>query len=107
MGTRSALCSPLTHPTEEGEEESDEPILGKQLQGEEKNARIARYIGQVLTTLGKLPLERIHSMLKMFIIDPTCKYDFSPQQLHHLLDKLSRENVVEMENGMYRLVKRS
>ena len=104
--TTSRLIS--YNPTEEdepkeGEEQTDEPIWGKQLQGEEKNARIARYINQVLTGMGKLPLERIHSMLKLFVLDPTCTYDFTPQQLHKLLDRLAEEKVLEIENGLYKL----
>ena len=57
----------------------------------------------MLTNLGSLPLERIHNMLKMFVVDPATKYDKSEEQLGAFLMKLVEQDVLEYTNSPFKL----
>ena len=57
----------------------------------------------MLTNLGSLPLERIHNMLKMFVVDPATKYDKSEQQLQVFLMQLVEQGVLEYNNSQFKL----
>jgi anaphase-promoting complex subunit 2 len=60
------------------------------------------YIFGMLTNLGQLPLERIHSMLKTFVAGSDHKYDKTPQQLAVFLQQLCRDEKLECSpDGMY------
>ena len=57
----------------------------------------------MLTNLGKLSLERIHSMLCMFAMQGTGAGQFSQAQLKAFLDKKVREQQLTHSAGMYQL----
>ena len=54
----------------------------------------------MLTNFDSLPLDRIHNMLKMYVTDPP--YDRSIEQLSAFMGKLSTEDKVMLEGGMYK-----
>lgn len=59
----------------------------------------------MLTNLGKLPINRIHNTLKMFMSSGDNKYDKTIQELGQLLWRLCTEGKLEQVDGEYRLVK--
>jgi anaphase-promoting complex subunit 2 len=60
------------------------------------------YISGMLTNLGQLTLDRIHSMLKTFVAGSDHKYDKTPQQLAVFLQQLCREEKLECTpDGLY------
>lgn len=54
----------------------------------------------MLTNFDALGLDRIHNMLKMFVTDPP--YDRTIEQLSGFLGKLSTEDKIVLEGGVYR-----
>lgn len=58
----------------------------------------------MLTNLNKLPLDRIHNNLKMFMSGGDNQYDKSLPELQQLLWRLSAEGKLEQVDGEYRLV---
>ena len=60
------------------------------------------YIIGMLTNFDSLPLERIHNMLKMFVVEP--QYDKTSEQLASFLGKLVAEDKLIMEGTSYRRV---
>jgi anaphase-promoting complex subunit 2 len=58
------------------------------------------FILGMLTNFDALGLDRIHNMLKMFVTDPP--YDRTIEQLSGFLGKLSTEDKVVLEGGVYR-----
>lgn len=66
------------------------------------------YICGMLSNLGSLRLNRIHSMLKSFVAGSDHQYDKTPQQLAIFLQELCKRNVLECSpDGTYSLVKTS
>lgn len=61
------------------------------------------YILAMLQNLKQLPLERIHTMLKMFVQTPS--YDKTQGQLAGFLQQLVGDGKVEVSAGMYRIKK--
>lgn len=59
----------------------------------------------MLTNLTKLPLDRIHNNLKMFMSGGDNKYDKSLPELQQLLWRLCSDGKLEQVDGEYRLVK--
>lgn len=59
----------------------------------------------MLTNLTKLPLDRIHNNLKMFMSGGDNKYDKSLPELQQLLWRLCSDGKLEHVDGEYRLVK--
>lgn len=59
----------------------------------------------MLTNLNKLPLNRIHNSLKMFMSGGDNKYEKSLPELQQLLWRLCSEGKLEQVDGEYRLVK--
>ncbi|KAL7554370.1 hypothetical protein ACHAWF_017822 [Thalassiosira exigua] len=60
------------------------------------------YIFGMLSNLGQLPLERIHSMLKTFVAGSDHKYDKTPQQLAVFLQQLCTDGKLECSpDGLY------
>ena len=57
----------------------------------------------MLTNLGKLPLERIHSMLKMFAMQGTGGKECTPVELKAFLDRKVREQQLSVAGGLYQL----
>ena len=65
---------------------------------------IWQFIVGMLTNLESLPLDRIHSMLKMFAMQgPGSEY--SIPELKAFLDKKVKEQKLVCESGVYRLTK--
>ncbi|RKP08253.1 hypothetical protein THASP1DRAFT_15889 [Thamnocephalis sphaerospora] len=60
------------------------------------------FIKNMLTSLGSMPLDRIHSMLSMFMQGPV-RFERSPAELREFLDLMVREDKLELVGGMYRL----
>jgi anaphase-promoting complex subunit 2 len=70
----------------------------------DENAEMAvyePYIFAMLRNLGQLPLERIHNMLQMFVKTPA--YDKSQAQLATFLTKLTADERLAMQAGMYKV----
>ena len=64
------------------------------------------YVVGMLTNLGKLPLDRIHTMLKMFAMQgPSSSHDWSPAELKTFLDKKVKEQQLVCSGGLYQLNK--
>lgn len=59
----------------------------------------------MLTNLNKLPVDRIHNNLKMFMSGGDNKYDKSLPELQQLLWRLCSDGKLEQTDGEYRLVK--
>jgi anaphase-promoting complex subunit 2 len=59
------------------------------------------YIIGMLRNMGKLPLERIHNMLKMFCADP--KYDKEIDSLEQFLDKMCTDEKIESDGAVFSL----
>ncbi|KAK1743166.1 anaphase-promoting complex subunit 2 [Skeletonema marinoi] len=65
------------------------------------------YIVGMLSNLGQLPLQRIHTMLKTFVSGSEHNYDKTPNQLAVFLQQLCKEEKLEVgPDGMYKLLKK-
>ncbi|KAL7507453.1 hypothetical protein ACHAXN_004943 [Cyclotella atomus] len=65
------------------------------------------YIVGMLSNLGRIPLEKIHTMLKTFVAGSDHKYDKTPQQLAVFLQQLCKEEKLECSpDGLYKLLKK-
>lgn len=62
------------------------------------------FVQGMLTNLGSLPLDRIHSMLNMFAKVPT-PYSKTSAELKRFLEVMVQEEKVEYVDGMYKLKK--
>ncbi|CAH8560638.1 unnamed protein product [Schistosoma turkestanicum] len=62
------------------------------------------YITAMLTNLGSLSLDRIHSMLKMFALGSTSSLGFSRDELRQFLDRKLREGHLCYDGDMYKLL---
>jgi anaphase-promoting complex subunit 2 len=61
----------------------------------------------MLSNLGELRLEKIHSMLKTFVAGSDHKYDKTPSQLAVFLQQLCKEEKLECSpDGLYKLLKK-
>eukprot|EP00898_Chlorokybus_atmophyticus_P006884 jgi/Chlat1/7197/Chrsp57S06846 len=58
------------------------------------------YVLGMLANFDALPLDRIHNMLKMFVVDPP--YEKTSQQLAGFLAQMVKEDKLEHMDGMYR-----
>jgi len=82
-------------------EEADSVVESAEQQREAEMAVYESYVVGMLTNFKSLPLERIHNMLKMFVVDPP--YDKSAQQLSTFLGRLCARDKLELRDGSYRL----
>jgi len=57
----------------------------------------------MLTNLGKLPLDRIHTMLRMFAMQGQGGKECSPAELKVFLDRKVREQQLVCSGGAYQL----
>mmetsp|Transcript_15886 Transcript_15886/g.22588 ORF Transcript_15886/g.22588 Transcript_15886/m.22588 type:complete len:769 (-) Transcript_15886:29-2335(-) len=74
---------------------------------EEKMKVYESYIVGMLSNLGQLPLQRIHTMLKTFVSGSEHNYNKTPNQLAVFLQQLCKEEKVEVSpDGMYKLLKK-
>ena len=76
-------------------------------QEEEAMGMYEHYVVGMLTNLGQLPLDKIHSMLKMYVSGSDVKFDKTPQQLSVFLKHLCKQEKLECgPDGMYKLYKK-
>ena len=89
------------------DEDTQDHAVSVAAQEEEDLAIYESYICGMLNTHGQLPLDRIHSTLKMFVTGSDVKYNKTPQQLSRLLQHLCKQDKLECgPDGMYKLVKK-
>lgn len=63
------------------------------------------YIVGMLTNLESLPLDRIHSMLRMFAMQGPSSSQCSVDDLRRFLDRKVKDQELQFVNGFYRLPK--
>ena len=63
------------------------------------------YIVGMLSNLECMPIERIHSMLRMFAMQGTSAMECSLQELKLFLDRKVKEQSLILSGGVYRLPK--
>ena len=89
------------------EEEDEEGAVSLGAHAEEEMKVYESYIFGMLTNLKQLNLERIHSNLKTFVAGSDHKYDKTPQQLAVFLQRLCKEEKLEVSNdGVYSIFKK-
>ena len=89
------------------DDEDDQQAVSLGAHEEEAMKVYESYIMGMLTNLKQLPLERIHSMLKMFAAGSDHKYDKTPQQLAVFLQQLCRDDKLECSpDGLYTILKK-
>jgi len=91
---------------EEPDDESDQNIA---IENQEKEAMqvYESYIMGMLANLGKLPLDRIHNMLKMFVAGSDHKYNKTPHELSAFLQQMVKGGKLACgSDGLYALVKK-
>lgn len=75
-------------------------IDGERGQESDAMAHLEPFVIGMLTNFDSLPLDRIHNMLKMFATDPP--YNRTIEQLSSFMSKLSTEDKVVLEGGLYK-----
>ncbi|XP_062517010.1 anaphase-promoting complex subunit 2-like [Corticium candelabrum] len=95
----------IEHRYDDMEGESNEGLVEDQRR--EKLQVCWSFIVGMLTNLGSLPLERIHSMLKMFAVQgpSSAGSDCSLQELKSFLDFKVKEEKLTLASGVYSLAK--
>ncbi|XP_071947983.1 anaphase-promoting complex subunit 2-like [Antedon mediterranea] len=91
----------------DSDEEIESAMASAQDQKEEELQMFWSYIVGMLTNLESLPLERIHSMLKMFAMQGPASSECSEQELRVFLDRKVRDQQLIYAGGIYRLPKTS
>ncbi|CAN0231435.1 unnamed protein product, partial [Discosporangium mesarthrocarpum] len=86
-------------------EDHTEAAVSSDAHDAEVDKVIEQYLTGMLTNLGKLPLNRIHNTLKMFMSSGDSKYDKSMSELAQLLGRLCGDNKLELVDGEYCLLK--
>ena len=90
---------------EEPEEESDQNVAVENQENEAMQV-YESYIMGMLANLGKLPLDRIHNMLKMFVAGSEHKYNKTAQELNVFLQFLVKQGkLICGPDGLYEMVK--
>ncbi|ELT87319.1 hypothetical protein CAPTEDRAFT_150069 [Capitella teleta] len=86
------------------EEEAESAMASVQDQREEELQVVWSYVHGMLTNLESLPLERIHSMLKMFAMQGPGS-ECTEEELRGFLDRKVKEQKLIYATGVYRLPK--
>ncbi|XP_072176276.1 anaphase-promoting complex subunit 2-like [Diadema setosum] len=89
----------------DSDEEAETATASAKDQKEENLQMYWSYIVGMLTNLESLPLERIHSMLKMFAMQGPSASEFTEGELRHFLETKVREQQLLYSTGVYRLPK--
>ncbi|XP_067662241.1 anaphase-promoting complex subunit 2-like [Haliotis asinina] len=89
------------------DDEAESAMASAQEQREEELQVFWTYIVGMLTNLECLPLERIHSMLRMFAMQGPSTGECSVQELKVFLDRKVKEQKLLYSGGVYRLPKPS
>eukprot|EP00057_Strongylocentrotus_purpuratus_P008203 XP_011662677.1 PREDICTED: anaphase-promoting complex subunit 2 isoform X1 [Strongylocentrotus purpuratus] len=87
----------------DSDEEAESATASVEDQKEENLQMYWSFITGMLMNLESLPLERIHSMLKMFAIQGPSTTEFTENELRHLLETKVREQQLVYSAGTYRL----
>jgi anaphase-promoting complex subunit 2 len=89
------------------EDEDEERAVSLGAHEEEEMKVYGSYIAGMLSNLGQLPLERIHTMLGTFVVGSDHKYDKTPRQLAAFLQQLCKEKKLECSpDGLYTIMKK-
>ncbi|XP_053552124.1 anaphase-promoting complex subunit 2 [Bombina bombina] len=91
----------------DSDEEGDSAMASQADQKEEELQLFWTYIQAMLTNLESLPLERIHSMLKMFVMTGPVVTEIDMQELQSFLQKKVSDQQLVYSGGVYRLPKNS
>nr|DBA21279.1 TPA: hypothetical protein GDO54_017950 [Pyxicephalus adspersus] len=91
----------------DSDEEGDSAMASQADQKEEELQLFWTYIQAMLTNLESLPLERIHSMLKMFVMTGPVVTEIDIQELQGFLQKKVSDQQLVYSGGVYRLPKNS
>ncbi|NXX83487.1 ANC2 protein, partial [Urocolius indicus] len=89
----------------DSDEEGDSAMASQADQKEEELQLFWTYIQAMLTNLESLSLERIHSMLKMFVMTGPVVTEIDVQELQAFLQKKVRDQQLIYSGGVYRLPK--
>ncbi|XP_036607561.1 anaphase-promoting complex subunit 2 [Trichosurus vulpecula] len=89
----------------DSDEEGDSAMASQADQKEEELQLFWTYIQAMLTNLESLSLERIHSMLKMFVMTGPVVTEIDLQELQGFLQKKVRDQQLIYSGGVYRLPK--
>ena len=93
---------------EEDDGDGSDQAVAVGVQDEEAMQVYGSFVIGMLSNLGKLPLDRIHNLLKMFVASSEHKYNKTPQELNVFLQQLVKEDKLECGvDGLYGLVKKS
>ncbi|XP_013419521.1 anaphase-promoting complex subunit 2-like [Lingula anatina] len=87
------------------EDEAESAMASSHDQREEEMQVYWSYIVGMLTNLESLPLERIHTMLKMFAMQGPTTSECCVQELKTFLDRKVKEQKLLYSGGVYRLPK--
>ncbi|QDZ24626.1 subunit 2 of anaphase-promoting complex [Chloropicon primus] len=82
----------------------DLSVMSQEQQMEMNMKVYESYVMGMVTNLESLPLEKIHNMLKMFVLEPV--YDKTIQELEAFLAKLVNDNKLTFDGIVYRKKKR-
>ncbi|WAR31452.1 ANC2-like protein [Mya arenaria] len=88
------------------DEEAESAMASAHAQKEEELQVFWTYIVGMLSNLESLPLERIHSVLRMFAMQGTSG-EITLEELNHFLDKKVKDQALAYSGGVYRLPKSS
>ncbi len=95
------------HDDDDHDDPTREQAISLSAHEEEEIKTYESYIVGMLSNLGQLPLERIHSMLRTFVAGSDHRYDKTPQQLAVFLQQLCKEEKLECSpDGFYKLLKK-
>ncbi|XP_025843751.2 anaphase-promoting complex subunit 2 [Vulpes vulpes] len=89
----------------DSDEESDSGMASQADQKEEELLLFWTYIQAMLTNLESLSLERIYSMLRMFVVTGPALAEIDLQELQGFLQKKVRDQQLVYSAGVYRLPK--
>ncbi|XP_072422395.1 anaphase-promoting complex subunit 2 isoform X2 [Chiloscyllium punctatum] len=89
----------------DSDEEGDSAMASQADQKEEELQLFWTYIQGMLTNLESLPLERIHTMLKMFVMTGPVMAEIDMQELQAFLQKKVKDHQLVYSGGVYRLPK--
>ncbi|XP_039200849.1 anaphase-promoting complex subunit 2 isoform X1 [Crotalus tigris] len=89
----------------DSDEEGDSAMASQADQKEEELQLFWTYIQAMLTNLESLSLERIHSMLKIFVMTGPMVTEIDIQELQVFLQKKVRDQQLSYSGGVYRLPK--
>ncbi|XP_076868155.1 anaphase-promoting complex subunit 2 isoform X2 [Brachyhypopomus gauderio] len=91
----------------DSDEEGDSNTTTQSEQREEKLQLFWAYIQAMLTNLESMTLERIHSMLRMFVVTGPGATEMDVNELQAFLQKKVRDHQLIVSTGVYRLPKTS